>query len=82
MVEMTMNKETSHWWWFDSHYTSSGSPWLQSTLAGKPPPPLLFFLKNKIGDHIVILFGFSCTWYKKSVAIWVGPAMDSLRTAG
>ncbi|KAL3605017.1 hypothetical protein D5086_005876 [Populus alba] len=33
MVEMTMNKETSHWWWFDSHYTSSGSPWLQSTLA-------------------------------------------------
>ncbi|KAL9347823.1 hypothetical protein Peur_059189 [Populus x canadensis] len=30
---MMMNKETSHWWWFDIHHTSSGSPWLQSTLA-------------------------------------------------
>ncbi|KAJ6710438.1 ZINC FINGER PROTEIN CONSTANS-LIKE 10 [Salix koriyanagi] len=34
MVEKTMNKETSHRWWFDSHHTSTGSPWLQSTLAG------------------------------------------------
>ncbi|KAJ6729502.1 PROTEIN NETWORKED 3A-RELATED [Salix viminalis] len=33
MVEKTMNKETSHRWWFDSHHTSTGSPWLQSTLA-------------------------------------------------
>lgn len=30
---MMMNKETSHWWWFDIPHTSSGSPWLQSTLA-------------------------------------------------
>lgn len=57
---MMMNKETSHWWWFDIHHTSSGSPWLQSTLAGKTPllashlfiyfcvSFLLFFL-----DHIV-----------------------------
>lgn len=30
---MMMDKETSHWWWFDIHHTSSGSPWLQSTLA-------------------------------------------------
>jgi hypothetical protein len=55
MVEMTMNKETSHWWWFDSHYTSSGSPWLQSTLAGKNPPPPLFFYK-KINSFWVFLY--------------------------
>jgi hypothetical protein len=54
MVEMTMNKETSHWWWFDSHYTSSGSPWLQSTLAGKPPPPLFF--NKKINSFWVFLY--------------------------
>jgi len=67
-VEMMMNKETSHWWWFDIHHTSSGSPWLQSTLAGKTPllASHLFiyfcvFFPSFFLDYIVVtVFLFVC----------------------